>query len=78
MKLSANNLNETIKLYLNDVEDYDSQEQHMIAENALKPVSKLILESKNDPMTILLEVAKTANKRDKAVLNDFILYVSNI
>lgn len=78
MKLSANNLNETIKLYLNDVEDYDSQEQHMIAESALKPVSKLILESKNDPMTMLLEVAKTANKRDKAVLDDFILYLKNI
>jgi len=78
MKLSANNLNETIKLYLNDVEDYDSQEQHMVAESALKPVSKLILESKADPMTMLLEMRNTANKRDKAVLNDFITYVNNI
>jgi len=78
MKLSANNLNETIKLYLNDIEDYDTQEQHMIAESALKPVSKLILESKTDPMTMLLEMRNTANKRDKVVLNDFITYVNNI
>ena len=78
MKLSQNNLHEYIQLYLNDVEDYDSSEQHMLAENVLKPVKNLILESKMDPMTMLLEMRNVANNADKAVIEDFILYLGNI
>ncbi len=78
MKLSENNLQEYIQLYLNDIEDYDSSEQHMLAENVLKPVKNLILESKMDPMTILLEMRNVANNADKAVIDDFILYLSNV
>lgn len=78
MKLSENNLHEYIQLYLNDIEDYDSSEQHMLAENVLKPVKNLILESKVDPMTMLLEMRNVANNADKAVIDDFILYLSNI
>ena len=78
MKLSENNLHEYIQLYLNDIEDYDSSEQHMLAENVLKPVKNLIVESKVDPMTILLEMRNVANNADKAVIDDFILYLGNI
>jgi hypothetical protein len=78
MKLSQNNLHEYIQLYLNDVEDYDSSEQHMLAENVLKPVKNLILESNIDPMTMLLEMRNVANNADKAVIEDFILYLGNI
>lgn len=78
MKLSENNLQEYIQLYLNDIEDYDSSEQYMLAENVLKPVKNLILESKMDPMTILLEMRNVANNADKAVIDDFILYLSNV
>ena len=78
MKLSQNNLHEYIHLYLNDVEDYDSSEQHMLAENVLKPVKNLILESNIDPMTMLLEMRNVANNADKAVIEDFILYLGNI
>jgi hypothetical protein len=78
MKLSQNNLHEYIQLYLNDVEDYDSSEQHMLAENVLKPVKNLILESKVDPMTMLMEMRNVANNADKAVIEDFILYLGNI
>jgi|694.fasta_scaffold24975_5 hypothetical protein len=78
MKLSQNNLHEYIQLYLNDVEDYDSSEQHMLAENVLKPVKNLILESNVDPMTMLLEMRNVANNADKAVIEDFILYLGNI
>jgi hypothetical protein len=78
MKLSKNNLNECIQLYLNDVEDYDSLEQHMLAESILNPINNLLLESKSDPMTLLLEMANVANKQDKAVIEDFILYLSNL
>lgn len=78
MKLSENNLQEYIQLYLNDIEDYDSSEQYMLAENVLKPVKNLILESKMDPMTILLEMRNVANNADKAVIDDFILYLSYV
>ena len=78
MKLSQNNLHEYIQLYLNDVEDYDSSEQHMLAEIVLKPVKNLILESNIDPMTMLLEMRNVANNADKAVIEDFILYLGNI
>ena len=78
MKLSPNNLSEYIQLYLNDVEDYDSTEQHMLAENILNPVKNLILESNTDPMTMLLEMRNVVNNADKAVIDDFILYLGNI
>lgn len=78
MKLSESNLHEYIQLYLNDIEDYDSQEQHMLAENVLKPVKNLILESKVDPMTMLMEMRNVANNTDKVVIEDFILYLGNI
>ena len=78
MKLSESNLHEYIQLYLNDIEDYDSQEQHMLAENVLKPVKNLILESKVDPMTMLMEMRNVANNADKVVIEDFILYLGNI
>ena len=78
MKLSESNLHEYIQLYLNDIEDYDSQEQHMLAENVLKPVKNLILESKVDPMTMLMEMRNVANNADKAVIEDFILYLGNV
>jgi hypothetical protein len=78
MKLSANNLHEYIQLYLNDVEDYDSSEQYMLAENVLNPVKNLILESNTDPMTMLLEMRNVANNADKAVIEDFILYLGNV
>jgi hypothetical protein len=78
MKLSESNLHEYIQLYLNDIEDYDSQEQHMLAESVLKPVKNLILESKVDPMTMLMEMRNVANNADKTVIEDFILYLGNI
>jgi hypothetical protein len=78
MKLSENNLHEYIQLYLNDIEDYDSSEQYILAENVLKPVKNLILESKMDSMTMLLEMRNVANNADKAVIDDFILYLGNI
>lgn len=78
MKLSENNLHEYIQLYLNDIEDYDSSEQYILAENVLKPVKSLILESKTDPMTMLLEMRNVANNADKAVIDDFILYLGNV
>ena len=78
MKLLENNLHEYIQLYLNDIEDYDSSEQYILAENVLKPVKNLILESKMDSMTILLEMRNVANNADKAVIDDFILYLSNV
>jgi len=78
MKLSKGELNKYIDLYLSDSYDYDSDDAYMINENVLKPVKKLILESKTDGMTLLSEVYSRANTRDKAVIDDFILYLENV
>lgn len=78
MKLSKNKLNEYIDLYLSDSYDYEDSDTHTLNENVLKPVKNLLLESKKDGMTILLEISNRVNKRDKAVIDDFILYLENI
>ena len=78
MKLLTNNLNKYIDLYLSDSYDYDGDETYMVNENVLKPIKNLLLESKKDGMTTLLEISARSNKHDKAVIDDFILYLENI
>lgn len=78
MKLSKSKLNEYITLYLNDVEDYGNSSEYIIAENTLKPIKSLIVETKSNAMGILLESLKTANEPGRVVIEDFILYIKNI
>jgi hypothetical protein len=78
MKLSQNNLQECITLYLNDVYDYGDNKEYMLAETVLSPMKSLILESNNNGMGILLEALKTASEQDKVILDDFILYMKSL
>ena len=78
MSISKDKLNEYIDLYLNDVADYGSNKDNIIAENTLKPVKYLILESKKDVMTTLLEMAVKSNMEGREVIEDFILYLENL
>jgi len=78
MSISKDKLNEYIDLYLNDVADYGSNKDNIIAENTLKPVKYLILESKKDAMTTLLEMAVKSNIEGKEVIDDFIIYLENL
>ena len=78
MSISKDKLNEYIDLYLNDVADYGSNKDNIIAENTLKLVKYLILESKKDAMTTLLEMAVKSNIEGKEVIDDFIIYLENL
>jgi hypothetical protein len=78
MKLSKIKLNEYITLYLNDVEDYGNSSEYIIAESTLKPIKSLIVETKSNAMSILLESLKNANEPSRVVIEDFILYIKNI
>jgi predicted DNA-binding protein len=77
MNISQNNLNELINLYLNDVEDY-STEEFILAESVLKPIKQLIVESKYSPSEILKETIKKSTPTEKKVIEDFITYVKEI
>jgi hypothetical protein len=78
MSISKSKLNEYIDLYLNDVADYGTSKDNLIAENTLKPVKNLILESKRDAMTILMEAAVKSNMEGREVIEDFIIYLENL
>lgn len=67
-------LNNLIKLYLNDIEDYYPNEL-LIAESVLTPIKQLLTEGKQDEDQILLEALRKSSPEQKVILEDFLLYV---
>lgn len=79
MKISKEQLNEYVKLYLNDVEDYGEDDELIIAETTLSKLqNNLITESEFDFQQILIEAINKSQTKSKIILNDFLLYVENI
>jgi hypothetical protein len=79
MKISKEQLNEYIKLYLNDVEDYGDNSELIIAETTLSKLkNNLITESKFDLQQIITEMINKSQQKSKAVLTDFLIYIENI
>tara|TARA_R110000850_G_scaffold40866_5_gene105171 strand:- start:1160 stop:1396 length:237 start_codon:yes stop_codon:yes gene_type:complete len=78
MKLTTENLNKYINLYINDVEDYGDETEAMLTESALNPLKKLLTESKNKNIDLLGESYKTSPQYKKDVIDDLILYIKNI
>lgn len=80
MKKSKKQLEEYIKLYLNDVEDYgDEDGYNIIAEQTLSRLSNnLITEGEFDVNQILNEAMNKAQTKSKIVLEDFRIYIENI
>ena len=81
MKFS-NNIPERITQYLNDIEDYGDDtiytpEYTSLCENTLSGIKPRILESLN-PMLVLENYKKNLPKEQKAIMDDFILYIENI
>lgn len=81
MKFS-NNITERITQYLNDIEDYGDDtiytpEYTSLCESTLSGIKPLILESLN-PMLVLENYKKNLPKEQKAIMDDFILYIENI
>jgi len=80
MKKSKKQLDEYIKLYLNDVEDYGDEDGfNIIAEQTLSRLSNnLITEGEFDIDQVLTEAINKAQTKSKIVLEDFRIYIENI
>jgi hypothetical protein len=79
MKKSKKQLDEYIKLYLNDVEDYGDDNELIIAEQTLSRLSNnLITEGEFDINQVLTEAINKAQTKSKIVLEDFRIYIDNI
>jgi hypothetical protein len=75
MNISKNKLNRLIELYLNDMEDYGNNEELLLAESTLKPLNKIIVESKSKIIN-LTEIKN--NSQHPAIIEDLITYINNI
>ena len=71
-------LNDLIESYLNDMADYDTDTNLVLAESVLKPVKQLLTEGKKDQEEILLEAYSKATPKQKDILEDFLLYIKEI
>jgi len=79
MKLSKQQLNEYIKLYLNDLDDYGGdQDNYLLAEQTLSKFGNLLTESKRDISSMLNEAMVNSNKNVREVYEDFLMYVQEL
>jgi hypothetical protein len=78
MKLTNENLNKYISLYLNDVDDYGVETEFLLAESVLSPIKGLLTESKGDGRLILESQLKDSSGYEKEIIEDFMLYMDNI
>jgi hypothetical protein len=79
MKLSKQQLNEYIKLYLNDLEDYGGdQDNYLLAEQTLSKFGNLLTESKQDIRFMLNEAMNNPNKNVREVYEEFLMYVQEL
>tara|TARA_R110000868_G_scaffold279233_2_gene539321 strand:- start:134 stop:370 length:237 start_codon:yes stop_codon:yes gene_type:complete len=78
MKLTNENLNKYINLYLNDVDDYGEETEFLLAESVLSPIKGLLVEAKGDGNLILESQLKESSTYEKEIIEDFMLYVENI
>ena len=73
MKLSAKDLNENIRLFLNDIDDYsDDAHYNLMCEATLGKFTQLLTES-SDIYGMLLESSK--NEVNGQVFKDFLDYI---
>jgi hypothetical protein len=75
MNVSQNKLNEYIKLYLNDLEDYGNEQNIILTESVLNSLKQLIVESKKDTTLILREALVKATPEKRVIIEDFMLYI---
>jgi len=78
MKLTNENLNKYINLYLNDVDDYGEETEFLLAESVLSPIKRLLVEAKGDGNLILESQLKESSTYEKEIIEDFMLYVENV
>jgi len=71
-------LNKLIELYLNDISDYDTDNNLLLAESVLKPIKQLLTENKQNEGQIILEAFKNATPEQKDILEDFMCYIKEV
>ena len=79
MKLSKQQLNEYIRLYLNDLDDYGGdQDNYVLSEQILNKFGSLLTESKRDISSMLNEAISKVDSNTRGVYEDFLLYIQEI
>jgi hypothetical protein len=79
MKYSKDKLNESIKLYLNDLDDYgDETDDTLLAESILTEFQKLTVESEKDTFEVLKETILSSPDEHKVVYKEFLEYLKEI
>ena len=78
MNISQNKLQEVLTLYLNDIEDYGTPDELVLAEAALSPIKNLLTESKKPTKQLIQEVHDNATSETKPIIKDFLLYLNQI
>jgi len=80
MNTSQNKLHEYITLYLNDLEDYGEPADCLLAESALSPLKKLLVESLDTTNfnIILREAYQKSSPVKQHIIKDFISYIEQI
>jgi hypothetical protein len=74
MKVSKNKLQEMITLYLNDIQDYGTQEEFLLAESVLFPYKQLITENKKSTQELIQEMVN--NTKNPEIVSDFLTYIN--
>lgn len=82
MKVSREELNRLVELYLNDINDYGGEEDKAfitLAESSLPNLKILLTESNSDDMySSLKSLNESLTGKSKEVVTDFITYIDNI
>jgi hypothetical protein len=79
MKLSKPQLNEYIKLYLNDLDDYGGdQDNYLLTEQILSKFGNLLTESKQDVRRMLNEAITKSDKNTREVYEEFLIYIQEL
>lgn len=77
MKVSKNKLQEMLTLYLNDIQDYGTQEEFLLAESTLLPYKQLLTENKKPINQLIQEMIDNSKHPDHSsdVIFDFLTYM---
>ena len=79
MKLSKPQLNEYIRLYLNDLDDYGGdQDNYLLAEQTLSKFGNLLTESKQDVRRMLNEAITNSDKNVREIYEEFLMYIQEL
>jgi hypothetical protein len=78
MNISENKLQEVLTLYLNDIEDYGTSDELMLAESALSPFKNLLTESKKPTKHLIQEIFTSSTPKNQIIITDFLKYFNQI